>query len=508
MKYTYLVILLGLLSQYSIGQTPEDALKYSWFGQNGTARNQATGGVMGSLGGDITATFTNPAGLGLYKTGEFVLTPGFNFLNNKTNFRETAASNRKNAFNLGPTGFVFGFNDNIGNWNSKALSLAVSRSANFNSNVFYKGENNYSSYSEQYAEEISRSGVDIEQASADTRLSIGSRMAAYTYLVDTATINGTVQVVGIPEFLSNRLQQDSTTTRGGITDVALGLAGNMNDKFYLGGSLGLSIVNYQRNSVFKEFDPSNINNNYFNSSVFDQQFSTKGVGVNLKLGMIVKPVDNIRLGLALHSPTFYALKDTYTASMTNDLENYVVGVRTVNLQTLTGDPSYLYKYDYVSPWRGMISASYVFREIEDVTKQRGFISADVEYVNHKASTFTVADDGTSDTYYKTVNSTIDDIYKGAVNFKLGGELKFNTIMARAGYAFYGNPYTDPELKANRNFISGGVGYRDKGIFIDLTYVYAVNKDVQFPYRLADKANTFATIKGRGDNAILTVGFKF
>ncbi len=35
---------------------------------------------MGSLGGDINATFVNPAGLGFYKTGEFVLSPGLTFL--------------------------------------------------------------------------------------------------------------------------------------------------------------------------------------------------------------------------------------------------------------------------------------------------------------------------------------------------------------------------------------------------------------------------------------------
>ena len=46
---------------------PEDALRYSFYPQNGSARNLAIGGAMGSLGGDITATYVNPAGLGFYK---------------------------------------------------------------------------------------------------------------------------------------------------------------------------------------------------------------------------------------------------------------------------------------------------------------------------------------------------------------------------------------------------------------------------------------------------------
>ena len=57
-------------------------------------------------------------------------------------------------------------------------------------------------------------------------------------------------------------------------------------------------------------------------------------------------------------------------------------------------------------------------------------------------------------------------------------------------------------------LSGGLGYRNKGMFIDLTYVQGFAKDVNFPYRLADKANTFASIKETSGTLLLTVGFKF
>ena len=72
-----LILLPALfISGFIYAQIPEDVLRYSFFPQNGTARNQAIGGAMGSLGGDISAIFVNPAGLGNYKTGEIV----FNFL--------------------------------------------------------------------------------------------------------------------------------------------------------------------------------------------------------------------------------------------------------------------------------------------------------------------------------------------------------------------------------------------------------------------------------------------
>src|SRR5947207_7568644 len=89
-------------------QIPEDVIKYSYYPQNGTARSLAIGGAMGSLGGDITAIYVNPAGLGNYKTGEFVFTPGFYFNNNKTAYRDSKDNSKKNNFGLGPIGLVFG----------------------------------------------------------------------------------------------------------------------------------------------------------------------------------------------------------------------------------------------------------------------------------------------------------------------------------------------------------------------------------------------------------------
>ena len=100
------------------------------------------------------------------------------------------------------------------------------------------------------------------------------------------------------------------------------------------------------------------------------------------------------------------------------------------------------------------------------------------------------------------------MYKGTFNFRAGGELKFNTIMGRLGFAYYGNPYKDVPYKASRMLLSGGLGYRNKGVFIDLTYVHTIAKDADLPYRLEDRANTYATLKQQQGNIVATVGFKF
>ncbi|HEV8081424.1 MAG TPA: aromatic hydrocarbon degradation protein, partial [Chitinophagaceae bacterium] len=82
---TYLYITIFLLPCINtFAQEPIDALRYSWTTQNGTARNQAIGGASGSIGGEFSTLFVNPAGLGFYKTNEFVLTPGYILNTNKS----------------------------------------------------------------------------------------------------------------------------------------------------------------------------------------------------------------------------------------------------------------------------------------------------------------------------------------------------------------------------------------------------------------------------------------
>ena len=511
----YLLLLSLFISTIVFAQVPEDAIRYSFYPQNGTARNLAIGGAMGSLGGDINATFVNPAGLGFYKTNEFVLTPGFFLNNNKASFRDTDSKNDKNSFGFGTSGLVFGFSNSNKKENSTAISFAFTQTANFNNQVQYKGLNNFSSFSEQFAEEFAKSGYSIDEVlSSNSALPYTSAPALYTYLIDTVTINGINQVKAAPEYIldaGQALQQEMIkTTKGGISEFAIAFAHNSKDKWYFGATIGIPIVRYTSNTFFKESDTSTNTANHFKQFEYTDEFTTKGTGINAKIGVIYRPQDYIRLGLAIHTPTYMSLKDTRTTSLTTEVENPVDKYTVSSLTFTNGQPGEA-KYIQTTPFKAIISASYVFREISDVKKQRAFISADVEYVHHKGSRFSSANEEVTEEekiYYKALNKVVKADYKGSFNFRVGGELKFNIIMARLGFAYYGNPYKDAAYKASRMLLSGGLGYRNKGFFVDLTYVHAISKDVSFPYRLQDRANTYATLKQQRGNAVATVGFKF
>ncbi|MBL7733334.1 MAG: hypothetical protein JNM88_19355, partial [Chitinophagaceae bacterium] len=467
--------------------------------------------AMASLGGDGTASLVNPAGLAFFKTSDFVLTPGYRFGNDNNLFRGTTLTGKQEGkFNLGTSGIILG---GFGYKAKNSYSITVTQTANFNQRIHYKGQNDYSSFAEPLADEFASSGLTIDQALNSNNISLTTKMALYTYLVDTATIGGSTQVIARSEFTPLLNQEHTSTISGGITEINFGWGHELNRKWMAGASFGVPIVKIERNTIFHESDASGNTDNDFDFLTYHERFKQTGIGINLRAGVIYRPKEYIRLGLAFHSPEAFILKETFNAGFAADLENLFApnsGYDSVASSTLTGSGTQNYRYSTYTPGKIILSGSYVFREVENINRQKGFITADIEYTNYKWLSFGAAEEETADTkdYYRPFNQAIDASYKGAFNFRLGGELKFKIIMARLGFAYYSSPYKDKALKASRMNLSGGLGYRNKGVFVDLTYVHRINKDVNFPYRVnAPRANTFATVKDNGGNVLLTFGVK-
>lgn len=508
-------ILLGLILMMAVGYTyaqePADALRYSYLSNpGGTARNQAIGGAGASLGGEFSSLFINPAGLGFYKTGDFVATPSFSLKKSNTTYLNSPENATDNKFNLGATGFVLaGPTRNPKGLKSVAFAFGINRVADFNNHIFYKGTNKNSSYSEQYLEELVNNNVTDPNAAA-SNYPYGSSLAFNTYLIDT--LQGTDGTLKGYKTLANPatglVQENTINTTGGITDLSLGVGFNINDKWYFGGTISFPFLHYNRVGTYKESDATNNPNNNFNYFQVTENLNTKGIGINGKFGVIYKPVEKARIGLAVFTPTVYQVTDDYTTSITTDLEGYGgAGIKTQSSTDLTNGQPLESKYNLTTPWRLLLSGSYLFGEnIENVASQKGFITADVEYVNYKDASFhdTNNDAGAND-YYHSLNSTIGNIYNSAFNARLGGELKLNTFMVRLGGAYYANPYKTESSDVVK--VTGGLGFRNRGMFLDLAYVYSMVKDVNYPYLLQDKPNNPAYLRDNSGTIVASIGFK-
>ena len=527
MKKIFISGLAVFILQQSFAQDVFDALRFSYLTPTGSARVQAIGGANISLGGDISSTFINPAGLAQFKTNELVLSPGLFMGRNKLNYNDSSFKGKKAAVNTGVSGFIFSWGNrfNSSNIRNTTVSFAINQSANFNSNFSYRGRSNTSSYSEKWVEELVNNNV-FDLTNAENNFPAGASQAYVSYLIDT--LPGRTGYRTNADISKMPLDQSfSYETRGGMHEAAFAMAWNLKEKFLYGVTIGIPMIDYRRKTTVTETDASGNTNNDFQSFIFSETFSTKGTGFNAKLGAIFKPVDYFRIGLSFHTPSVISLTDRTDVSITSNVENYARRISnnnskpttfTDNTHNITGGPDYTYGYQLVTPWRLGASMSYVFREIKDVTKQKAFITADVELVDYKAMSYSSnsssATQGEKD-YFKSVNQSIDNLFKMALNAKIGGELKFKTYMVRAGFNYTGNPYNKETMKSLpagtkdwRMTPSLGVGYRDKGFFVDLTYAHMIGRDFHIPYML--EGNNYPVAKNNLTNGqiMATVGFKF
>ena len=85
--------------------SPEQMARLSQDQHFGTARSMAMGSAFTSLGGDMSTLFINPAGLGMYRTNEFSLTPLVT-LSRSENGAKEYRSNNSSRFAMANIGFA------------------------------------------------------------------------------------------------------------------------------------------------------------------------------------------------------------------------------------------------------------------------------------------------------------------------------------------------------------------------------------------------------------------
>jgi hypothetical protein len=241
MKKFLFLVSLSVATQIS-AQTPEDALRLSWFAPNGTPRSNALGGAMGSLGGDLSATSINPAGLGFYKSNEFYISPNFNANKNQFNYFGNKTSIDNNNMNLGISGIVFADENRRNKYKKNNFSISYTKLADYNNSYSFKGQNNYSSYLEKFADQLYYDGANLTQAQQN--YIYGSSLAYISKLV-TPIFDNNKDVTDYQAIAKGNVNQfyDATTT-GSYNEMSFTWASNTQDKLYLGGSIVLPMINY------------------------------------------------------------------------------------------------------------------------------------------------------------------------------------------------------------------------------------------------------------------------
>ena len=461
MKKLFFIIALACSVSLVTAQSADDALRFSQNFYESTARSSAMGGAFGALGADFSTASTNPAGLGLFRTGYYSVSPEINIRDVGSMYNNSASSDNRTIFNLSNLGYVSAIRlgaETEKGWKFMQFSFGMNRLNNFNTNLNMQGPNADNSKLDVYLENAD--GVNYADIENDKNnlYSFDLQPAWELYLIDT--IPGYQDLYYSPVPFGGTFQRQQLQTRGSVNEWFFAFSANYNNVLYLGATIGVDALRYYSNSYYTENDRADTIP-YFKSWEFDQYVETRGSGINVKIGMIVQPVKWIRIGLAYHSPTWYwRLRDTWYTTTYANLE--------WTDPSSVSSPTGTYEYKLTTPMKFLA-------DVGVLIGNRGSVTFEYEHLNYTKAKFN------SPSYdYLSENNDIQEYYKPTDNFRLGTEWRLGMADLRAGYAFYGNPYARDLNNGSRTSYSGGFGFHFGKFVLDMAYVYSkMNKDYYF-----------------------------
>lgn len=502
---TVFVILGSFLHpHFSVGQNEVDALRYSYESPTGTARALGMGGAFSAVGADITAATTNPAGLGLFRHSEAVFTPAFRSIGNTSNYLNNSATSSDQRLSMGNWGFVFHnetyFDDGQQYRPSErglisyTFAIGQNQLENYQNDYVAGGFNQHSSITDRFAELVQ--GVDPATFGA---VDIGG-IAFNSYAIDTlANRDGRTY---FPAVNRGRIDQEVRVIESGRkNEWFLGGAVNFNDFLFVGLTIGIQSLRYERTFTYMEEDNQNLHEFFvndpddpdfdletsFRSLTYSETLDTRGTGLNAKLGVIVKPSDVFRVGVSVQTPTYFLLSEEFGNSVSHTLETDNGGLETFTAPDPNNNPATgIFEYNLSTPFKLTAGGMVLFGK-------NGFISADVELTDFGAARFS-STDASSGESFSAENQEIASLYRSSLNYRVGGELRYNIFRIRAGAGYYmtvledeAQEYQNASLQIDRLddpsrlIFTGGLGIRQPNYFLDVSWVGQQQSDKFNPY---------------------------
>ncbi len=488
MKQLILSIGLIIAASNMFAQNQVDALRYSQPTIGGTARSVGMGGAFGALGGDFSCLSQNPAGLGLYRSHELTFTPEFYTDYTTTRYFNNEVSESKSNFNISNFGYVATFKKDKSSLKSVNFGIGYNRIANFHKNSTIEGTNDYTSYAD-YMAGLASDAQYLDPFSTDLfyQAYLINPMDNGDYVIDSTTF-----IDGEGYFIPGT-QNVTTKESGRINEWDISLGFNFNDIVYIGGSLGILPLRYYSEKHTREYDA--VDKSY---QLFDyyESLDVTGTGYTGKIGIIVRPIQLLRVGVAFHLPTSYLIHEEYNSNIKTPTRSYFP-------VDAFGEPLDYFENDYyiTTPSKAILSAGLVLGKFM-------VVDGDMEFVNY--SGMRLHDD---DNDFSDVNETIKDIYQNTVNLKLGTELRTGNLYFRGGLGYYGSPYVSSEENADSYKLSYscGFGVRNESFFFDVAYQYTSSDERLFLYQVTVGGTDYApaaNIDTKTSRLMTTIGFKF
>ena len=521
--------LVASASAYS--QSAVDAYRLSQPDMKGTARYMSMGGAFGALGGDLSTLSHNPAGIGVYRNSEVGFTLDLDLQHAEATQMGMKYSLNQTKFLLNNMGFVWTLrlpSSSIPNLN---VGFTYNKDVSFNRR--YRGgislNNSLSNYiaavTTQGGYTESQLGEDKNNDPYNPTNGYGAPWLSILgydgYLICNQPLPGQPNT---PNYIG---QWGSNTSGMGYFDVQesgavdaynIALGGNIANVVYWGMDFSITHMNYSLTPLWSEnLQNARVgDNDGFISEMpaqwtLNNYYNCSGTGFNYKLGFIVKPIQEFRLGFAFETPTWYNLGEAFRANIDYRYDGMDPGsVETNGGYTGTND------VNFRTPWKINASAAAVlFNSL--------ILSAEYEWTQYKKMKYSAPSPWGNDYWYDYgwgydypwdywwantppnydpyqpnqpgqsldqyfyTNNSINEYYCNTNTFRFGAEYRVTPqFSVRAGYSFVSSPVKETtkfsmvetagtvpnyRLDNTTNYITCGLGYKIKNFYVDLAYVY-------------------------------------
>jgi hypothetical protein len=309
--------------------------------------------------------------------------------------------------------------------------------------------------------------------------------------------------------------QLTISERGSIDEFNVSLSTNISDRVFIGATVSVTDVDYQMSS--DHYETFGVKDDLY----LDNDIETEGTGYSFNVGVIARPIDAIRLGVAYNSPKWYKMTDYFHA----EAGTYIAAYSEPEMNAWTPDAAYS-EYKFRTPGRWIFSAA-------GFIGTTALVSVDYELTNY-ANMFLSDREGYA---YTDENTFIKEDFKSAQTLKLGTEVKITPQFAiRAGYIWQPSPMNDRltggkievrpmstiphySISNTTHYYTVGLGYRfTPNFYMDLACIYRIQDEKLYPFSGMgfDDPNNYIEpveadpikISAKTTRLALTFGYKF
>lgn len=512
----YILSALLFVAIGASAQSSYEAVRLFGSDLTGTARFVGMGGSMSALGADISVMSVNPAGIALYRSGDVSLTAGLLSYGIEADYNGSKSKNDNTYFGIDNVGMVMVNNVDGESLRFLNFGLSYRRNKDLRREFSMFGLSNGFSQMFQMQQLYYANEFPINNMSYDFYTS-----GRYSWLALLAADGGLLwegeqldngEYVGQGELMvepnDNHSQVYYAEEKGGVDAIDVNVSANINEQLYLGITVGAYNVDYSRYSYYGEDD--DLGEIYTLHNWYD----TQGSGFDVKLGVILRPIydSSFRLGLAVHTPTWYNLTDRMSAAIYG---LYDANDKQMTMDTQSPDAygnNYYIDYRLTTPWRFNVSAAYTYDN---------FLAMNAEYEYSDYSSAGISIDGDD---IMAIDEEFDSNMRGVHTLRVGAEMMLNkNLSMRCGYNYITAPFEKDAAKfmlsnvdTNTEYLNRfdthnitlGAGFRSGNFYVDAAYLLSMQEADFAPYYDAEVINPVASVTETKNKFMLTLGMRF